>query len=223
MSDNSETRQSRDGALHEHLDDDRIAIIIDGIEAGADPDAFAHVTDCAECRRRLAAVARLVDDPLIASEIDALEPAPKRALPSRSRKPIFVFAGLAAAAAATVVLLNPMRVSAPRGESAVDSSIHREAAITAAAAPQIISQGIITSDSLRWTGVAQADLYRVRIWDRAGNVVWTTETRDTVLAIPLQLVHKNGSYLLDVKARTGWDRWVSSSFAEFEIQSSTTR
>jgi len=198
--------------MSQHLDDDRISAMVDG---RGDPDALAHVIDCVDCRRRIAAVSQLVEDPQVASEIDALT----RTTTTRrlwTRKPAFAFAGLAAAAVATIVLLNPSRSLVTPKET--DSAVHREAAITTAAAPRVLSQGRLTTDSLRWTSVSKADLYRLRIWDRAGNVLWTTETRDTVLAIPPQLMNKNGLYLLDVKARTGWDRWVSSSFAEFEIR-----
>ncbi len=197
--------------MSQHLDDDRISAMVDG---RGDPDALAHVIDCVDCRRRIAAVSQIVEDPQVASEIDALGSVTGRR--PWIRKPSFAFAGLAAAAAATIVLLNPSRSIVSTKES--DSAVHREAAITTAAAPRVLSQGRITTDSLRWTSVSKADLYRLRIWDRAGNVLWTTETRDTVLAIPPQLINKNGLYLLDVKARTGWDRWVSSSFAEFEIR-----
>jgi len=65
-------------------------------------------------------------------------------------------------------------------------------------------------------------MYRVRVWNQSGDVIWSGETRDTVVAIPSQ-VQRGVSYLWEVNARTGWDRWTSSEFVEFKIGSSESR
>lgn len=207
------------------LDDDGIAALADGLDLARDRGPIAHVAECAICGERLAAVVHVMEDAAVVSEIDALHPPARLMMPRRfvapkwPRRTVFVLSGLAAAAVATIVLLGPARSRAGRSESAADSATHREAAITTAAAPQILSRGDMGgSDSLRWTSVPQADLYRIRVWDHEGTVVWTTDTRDTVLVLPLRLTSAAGSYLLDVKARTGWDRWVSSDFVELAVR-----
>lgn len=40
------------------------------------------------------------------------------------------------------------------------------------------------NDSLRWTSVPGAELYRVQVWDREGNIVLAQDARDTTLARP---------------------------------------
>jgi hypothetical protein len=52
-----------------------------------------------------------------------------------------------------------------------------------------------------------------------GEVAWSGETRDTVLALPAALARSGQEYLLwDVKARTGWDRWVMSDLVEITLR-----
>jgi hypothetical protein len=95
---------------------------------------------------------------------------------------------------------------------------HRETG-AGPAVPRIVapSASLDPGDSLRWTGVAEADLYRVRVWDGEGTVVWTTDTRDTTAALPAQL-RPGVQYMWDVSARTGWDRWVSSDIVELTLR-----
>lgn len=203
------------------LDDDALAALADGAEhsnSSVPRLATAHVADCAHCRRRLAAVMRLIDDSAVRSELDALEPARRLAVRPGWRRRFTVPAGLAAAAAAAIVLLGPLRSGVTTDETQNASGPRREAAITATTAPAIVSPVRLAerSDSLHWTSIAQADLYRVRVWDSAGVVVWTTETRATKAGLP-QVLQSGITYLWDVSARTGWDRWVSSDLGEFTI------
>jgi len=127
--------------------------------------------------------------------------------------------GMAVAAAATIMIVGVLRSGAREHRQAVVEP-SREVAITATIAPRIVSpvDAVGRVDSLRWTGVPEADLYRVQIWDTDGTVVWTIDTRSTAVEVPA-VIHSRISYFWNVKARTGWDRWVSSDFVGFSVRS----
>ena len=200
------------------LSDDAIAALADDGGGDANRGAMVHVADCASCRARVAAVARLMDDETVSAEIRALQP-PRRSTVRRLSRDLTVTAGLAAAAVATIMLLSPERSKTSTDQTRSESIVHREPAITATAAPRVVSPVDVAEvgSSLRWTSVPQADLYRVRIWNREGTVVWSIDTRDTTVALP-SVISPGTSYMWEVNARTGWDRWVSSDFVEFSMR-----
>jgi hypothetical protein len=204
-----------------HLDDDAIATIVNGIEPNTHRDAIAHLSGCGECRERLTAIANLLDDSSIAAEVERLD-SPARRIAARRWSPARwgAVGTLAAAAVLAIVFVGPDKLNVRAGRSVVSSEMRREGTVTTTAPPRILSPAAIdANDSLRWTSVPSADLYRVQVWDREGTVVLAMDTRDTSLALPAQLTRAGGSYLWEVKARTGWDRWVSSDFLEFTIRS----
>jgi len=209
------------------LDDDAIATIVDGdvIEPNALHEAIAHLSECHDCRNRLAAVARLLDDSEIAAEIDQLEQPRLKAGIGRRRLYPIATAGMIAAAAVAILLVRPETFRSRSGVSPAAVRMSREDAVSTTAAPRILSPVTVAgpADSLRWTSVAEADLYRIRVWNREGDVVWATDTRSTTLPIPPELTRDGGIYLWEVKARTGWDRWVTSDFLEFTVRSPTKR
>lgn len=208
-----------------HLDDDVIAAIVDGMDRDSHREAIEHLSECSECRARLIVVANLIDDSLIAEEIEKLDPS-VNGRAARRRTPAYwgAAATLAAAAAVTIVLTRPDKLQSSANGSAVSSETRREGTVTTTAPPRILSPTAIgPDDSLRWTSVTGADLYRVQVWDREGNVVLSTDTRDTALAMLRPLTSKGGSYLWEVKARTGWDRWVSSDFLELTVRAPSAR
>ncbi len=200
-----------------HLDDTTLASIVDGDVSR--PDAMAHLSVCDDCRRRLSAVAHLVDDAELRPEIQSLEHGTSRSVSPRRWRPasIAAISAFAAAAVAALVISLPKKnaESSPPSES-----IHREGAITTTAPPRIISPSAVasTNDALRWTSVSGADIYRVQVWNTDGRVVFSTDTRDTTVALPTELAKPGATYLWEVKARTGWDRWVSSEFLQFTIR-----
>ena len=207
------------------LDDDAVAAIVDGdvIEPNALREAIAHLGDCHDCRNRLAAVVHLLDDSEIAAEIDLLDQRQPTVRFGRRRFYQVSAVAMPAAAAVAMLLVRPESFSFRDAVSPNAVQTSREEAVSTVAAPRILSPATVagSADSLRWTGVPQADLYRIRIWNREGDVVWATDTRSTALPIPRELAHDGGTYLWEVKARTGWDRWVTSDFLEFTIHSNT--
>ena len=208
-----------------HLDDDVIAAIVDGMDRDSHREAIAHLGECSECRARLVAVANLLEDSAIAEEIEKLHPSIRRRAPKRWTPAYWgAAATLAAAAAVTIVLVRPDNINLRPNGSVVSTQTHREGTVTTTMPPRILSPASIGGgDSLRWTSVSGADLYRVQVWDREGNVVLSTDTRDTSLALPPPLAGKGGSYLWEIKARTGWDRWVSSDFLELTVRATSAR
>lgn len=202
------------GACLDELD---IAALLDGADPDRDRPLVEHVVACAACRAQLAGTMRVLHDPMVASHVERLEAGARR-MPRRFGSA--VVGGLAAAALATVLLvpwlMGPDRPFPEGGET----EVYRERTITTTAAPRILGPlgDASASDSLMWTSVPRADLYRVSVWGRDGSLAWEGQTRDTVVALPPALsAGGERSLLWDVKARTGWDRWVSSDLAELTI------
>jgi hypothetical protein len=163
----------------------------------------------------------LLDDDAIVAEVNALDPAVNR-IAARRWSPArwAAVTTLAVAAVVTIVIARPNKSPS---RAAIPSTT-REATVTTTSPPRIISPANLSvADSLRWTSVRSADLYRVQVWDREGNVVFTTDTKDTMLLMPPPMVTRGGSYLWEVKARTGWDRWVSSDFVDLTIRAASAR
>ncbi|MGK2962227.1 MAG: hypothetical protein ACSLFK_08785 [Gemmatimonadaceae bacterium] len=193
-----------------------IASLVDGV-AAPDGRAMVHAAQCGHCRSRIAAMAKVMSDPSISSELRALQ---DRGQPARhSARRYMAFTGLAAAAVAAIVLLEPTQQRLERDHENTSIDQHREPG-AGATALQIAAPSTPASPggSLRWPGVPEADLYRVRIWNADGTVVSATETRDTTVALPSGLL-TDVQYMWDVSARTGWDRWVSSDLAELTLRS----
>lgn len=202
------------------LDDASIAAVVEGRAFDGRDKALAHVSECAFCRYRVAAIARVAMHPEIKKEIETLEPARHSITNPRVGWKFFATAGLAAAAA-VAILIEP--TGTLRERFTPSGEVHREAAITTTESPRIVSPtGTTAARVLQWTSVPEADMYRVRIWSQNGDVIWSSETRDTVVAIPTA-VQPGVSYLWEVNARTGWDRWTSSEFVEFTIGTSKSR
>jgi hypothetical protein len=199
------------------LDELEIAALLDGADPDTGEPLVEHVVACAACRAQLAGALRVLNDPVVAGRIAKLDASAGR-MPQRIGAA--VAAGLAAAALASVLvgswLMGPDRAFPGSGEV----EIYRERTITTTAAPRILGPlgDASASDSLVWTSVPRADLYRVSVWERDGSLAWEGQTRDTVLALPPALsAGGERSLLWDVKARTGWDRWVASDLAELLI------
>jgi len=206
-----------------HLDNDVIAKLLegDGLDAARRRDAIAHLSSCSICRGRVAGVSLLLDDASVADEIKQLDQPAATKVARRRRLYGIVPAVLAAAAVIAVLIAGPGTIRARDSVSSNTVPVSREGVAAAAAAPRILSPVTVAGagDSLRWTSVPEADLYRIRIWNSDGTVVWAGDTRDTTLPIPARVMSSGGSYLWEIKARTGWDRWVTSDFLEFTVRS----
>ncbi len=196
----------------ECLDEATIAALVNGtLEPDARSRAIGHLASCAACRRAVAAVAGALADPSIGREIAAVDSTGRRR---------FLRIVLPAAAAAMLLLL-----AWPPG-SGPDKAPHRGPAIPSAQAPVLLSPlgAVAGAKALRWVSLAGADRYRVTLFDSAGGLLYETETRDTVTALPDSIALVPGrSYLWKVAARMGWDRWSASDLVEFRVAGGDSR
>jgi len=200
------------------LTDGEIADLVDGVDTHRSASA-GHVAACAHCSARLAAVSRLLSDGGVIAELSRLAAAEN--VPTANRRRGYRIAGVAATLAAaglSAVLFT--RPGAPPVPIEANVEVLRESAITSTVAPRILgpagTAGV--TDSMRWTSVPYADRYRIRVFDREATLVWETETRDTVVPLPVVLTERRaGTYLWNVQARTSWDRWVDSEWVDLTI------
>ena len=180
-----------------HLTVEDIAAYVDrGYAAEWRARVEAHLAACAECRSEVVAVTRL-------------------ARSFRDRRRWTVAAPLAAAAVLLLVLAPWQR---GRDE---DATVLREPAVTTTVAPTLIAPlgAVATLPRLTWTSIPHSDRYQVTMYDGNGSVVWETQTRDTVVAVPNATALGAGTpYFWKVAARTGWGRWVVSDLTTFTLR-----
>jgi hypothetical protein len=203
----------------ECLDAYEHARLVESAGAAADHRVIEHLASCAECRWQFAASLRLVRDPMIVGELGRLES--RAGSPSVRRSRLALAGGLAAAAVLAGLLLSPEAVRLLQRDPG-PADTYRERTITTTAPPRIVAPvgAATTTDSLVWTSVPGADLYRVTFWRPDGTVAWEGESLDTALVIPATLSSSGGGPLMwQVKARTGWDRWVGSDLAQTSLTS----
>jgi len=194
-----------DGAVTpDCLDEDTIAALAEGsLSPEARATALPHLAQCARCRRAVASIARALADPMVASEVSALEPS--------SRRRWLRIAVPVAAAALLLLFLSPWRN---------DGWMHRGPVGTGQGTPVPVTPmgAVLTAPALQWTRVAEADRYRATLFDAEGHVLYEVEVTDTLVALPDSIVLRSGSpYLWKVEARIGWNRWAASDLTRFSV------
>jgi len=197
------------------VDQGMIERYLAGMLSEPEVEAFeSHYLTCTRCQNELRLAAAIRD---VLPEVQEAEPAPDVSpvpLPGRwLGRPARVGAVAAAIAAvlAGVLLVQPWHE---------ETLPHREPALEAADAPTAEAPvgEVGTVAEFRWAPVASADLYKLTIYDAAGDVVWETEARETHVALPASLSFEPGAlYLWQVDARVDWDRWASSELVQFRI------
>ena len=212
----------RDSAEKQCLHETALIQLADG--GRATREQVAHLADCAHCRCELASIADLLTDPQIKEEI-------RRVDPTRTQRPLarrrFAFhAGRVVAVAAAAAVLFMMwphggRLSPPTDRSiGANAGPHRAPTITASEAPEPMSPvgDVDGRPAFRWGSVLGSDRYRLTLYDNAGRVMYEGQVLDTTLTIPDSLVTVPGrSYVWQVEARNGVDRWTPSELIEFRI------
>ncbi|MEE8385209.1 MAG: hypothetical protein V3S01_04785 [Dehalococcoidia bacterium] len=126
-------------------------------------------------------------------------------------------AGAGAVAAAIAAVLIGVLLVQPSREEGLP---HREPVPEAADVPgaEAPTGEVAAVEDFRWAAVIAADLYRVTLYDDAGEVIWQVDTRETRIVLPDMVRLEPGAlYLWQVDARVGWDRWVSSELVRFSI------
>jgi len=202
------------------LSDADIARLVEG-EPVALEEAAAHVLSCPDCRTRLATVSALLRDEAIRAEVDRLD---RTTTVTRRLVAAGTLGAALAAAVVAAVFMAPERDAAAGASSTIQGATHRERAITTTLAPRLLPPPAGEAGVIRWTSVPYADRYELRVFDRSGALVWSESTADTSAAVPPRLeAAPRATYLGKVDARTGWDRWVSSDWAEMTIGGENAR
>ena len=181
--------------IQSHLEPAEVAAFVDrALDAAARERIERHLMQCADCREEVVGVSAIVAE---------------RRRPRQRR-----LQWVAAAAAAAILV-----VAWPRATREPDV-VHREAPLTAIAAPLALAPRGETTDPLaiRWTSVPRADSYRARIYDDQGSVLFERETTDTVLTITGVRLAAGQRYYWKVEARTGFDRSTASELTEFILK-----
>jgi len=191
----------------ECLDDATLAALAEGaLDAAARAVVLPHLATCARCQGVVASVARSLADPDVAREVAAVQ--------GRGRRPLLRI-GLPAAAAAAILLA----LAIPRWVDNIPGR-HRGPPSGTGQVPRPVSPvGTVQSATLlRWSSVAQADRYRVVLFNAGGRVLYEIQLADTAASLPDSVRLVVGEpYLWKVEARVGPDRWAASDLVRFSI------
>ena len=181
-----------------------------GLASDAEVERFeSHYLTCSRCQTELR-LAAAIRDALPDMEAAATPAAATPWWHSRRARVGGLAAAIAAVFAGLVLLPPALRESAQ----------HRDTVPEVTTPPTLEApNGEVESvDEFRWTAVSGADLYRVTLYDVAGEVISTIETRETHAALPDSVRLEPGElYLWQVSARVDWDRWLSSRLVRFTI------
>ena len=198
-------------ARRDCLDDHTVAALVEGaLGDAARARALAHMATCAFCRHSVASLASALANGPITHEIEVVE---RR---SRSRRLLWFALPLATAAALLVVVLqreNESQIGIPalRDSVVTDTSANAPVPI----APRTTVDRV---DQFVWSRVPRAGRYRLRLYNEEGDVLWTTETADTAVAMPVSIdLAPRVTYLWKVEAQTEWRKWANSDLVEFRL------
>ena len=201
-----------DGALIERYLSDRLS-------ESETEQLESHCLTCARCATDLR-LGLVVRKALSQPDQSTARPPLEVVAPSDRRARRWLAGRTAAALAAAAVLAGLLLVWPSRLDD--ESSRTRREEGTADEAGPVLAMPVgevARPEEFRWSPVTSADLYRVTVYDAAGDVVWETETQDTLLIPPAATQFAAGSrYYWKVAARVGWDRWVNSDLREFKIE-----
>jgi len=179
-----------------HLDPVALARFIDG-SANRDQQALleAHLAECRDCR------AELIES--------------RRILATSPRHPRWTRLVPIAAAAAVLLVIWTGILHRPRTES-----VTRDATLTATVPTPVAPLGKVSRfDTLRWRAIPEVLRYRVTLFTSEGQASWQTTTSDTFATLPDTLSLAAATpYYWQVKAETGFGRWVESELVVFTIQ-----
>jgi hypothetical protein len=182
-----------------------------------------HLIGCDRCQSevRLAWAVRQGLDAIERSEPGLSNP---DVIPLRPRRLPRVAAGIglvAAAAAILLVAVPSLRIGDPT--SVVEqhrAPVSETPGIPVPIAPVGLVAGV---DQIVWTGVTIADRYRLTLLDQDGTITWEYETSDTFAVFPRTVVIEEGtSFYWKIDARIGFDRWIESEMATFQVASLQT-
>lgn len=184
-----------------HLDEAAIAAYLDRALADVERRRIeAHLVACAECRDEVAEAAQVL----------ATKPRTWRWVP---------YAGLAAAAALTVLLIRPgteptSTGPATRGWEPPDARWPALALVAPAADQPVPLRGL----AFAWRSAGADVSYRLVVTDQRGDTVWTASSTDTVVPAPARpVVRPGGNYFWYVDAFLPDGHSVASGVRDLRI------
>lgn len=192
------------------LEAETVGALADGtLGADARAHALAHLATCAFCRQAVASVAAALADGPITHEIAVAE----GRVGWRRR---LLIAMPIAAAALLVVMLGRNTSDQPGSPVLRDSVVTDTTAL--APAPIAPRGSVLRVNRFVWSSVPRVQRYRLRLYNEEGDVLWTTETADTVVTMPDSIdLLPRATYLWKVEAQTEWQRWAASDLVEFRL------
>lgn len=178
----------------EHLEPDTMAAYVDGrLSPERNAIVEAHLAGCAECVDEVADLRAIL----------------------RSRRTRWKRIAIPLTAAAAVILL----VAVPTIQ-VNDVGTHRDSPAAVVETPAALSPAGLVSSARRfeWGWIEEADHYRVTLFDSTGTAIWTDGASGTTALLPdtIRLV-PSATYLWQVEARIGFDRWLASELQRFEL------
>lgn len=201
------------GITPDCLDEVSQAELADGkMPVDRSSEAVEHLAQCGYCRSQVGSLMLALADDEIRSAI----PDSRRAAGTAR---YVAWAGLAAAAVAAVIWVGITRAPGD------PLSGHRGPTLTGAAAPVAIEPvgAAATADLFQWRTVPGADRYEVVVLDGQGRLVWSEQTRDTVLPFSGPLLESGRPFFWQLRARVGFGRWTDSDMIEFQISNEARR
>ena len=166
----------------------------------------AHLVECAQCRRDVVDGERVL-----------------RAAPGRrasARRPLTLLATLAAAAAIVFTILPRDEPNDGRSvERALDVLVATDTPAIVVVEPTDSAQLAVAPATFVWRPAPDVSLYRFTLTDEQGRVLWSTSTRDTLLAPPDSLqVPPSARYFWYVDALRADGGTVSSGVRAFRVR-----
>ena len=173
-----------------HVGPERLAAYLDHqLAPAAREEVVAHFAECAECRREMTAMRRLLEE-------------------RSKRRPWYVTTGplLAAVAAGIVFMVVP---SIRRADNEPTRSIRSGPELTSTDQAQTISMISPADDAVLpergtvfvWRSIGADASYRLTLQDSAGTTVWASSTVDTSIVLPDSIRVTPGEYYWSVAAR----------------------
>lgn len=193
------------------LGPDVIAALADGALSGEPLQAaLSHVARCSGCRREVAALSRLLDEPDVRGEVARVE---VQGSPHRRRRIVVGALGLTAAAVLAVSVVSRRDVPVPAAHRDTDSAAGSRVTI-------VTPQGQVAAvTAFAWIPVPDADRYEVLLFEAGGTVVWEATTTEPQLVPPDSVRLEPGrSYYWRVRARVGHDQWAESPLHHFSVK-----
>lgn len=183
--------------MTQHLDTVSLARYLGGVGTSVERARWeAHLSECPECREEVVEVRRI-----------------QAAAPGRRREALVP---VAAAAAVLLLVLTGTIGRGPLGHQTRDAE--PAPALRLAPRPLAPLGSVSRPDGLLWSAVPGAARYRVTVFTSEGQIAWQVTTTDTLVTLPdtLHLAVATPEYW-QVKAETGFGRWVESELVAFSI------